>query len=197
MAKITVKLTPSRYTEDGADSWTAETRITVNGTLTRFGLGYVGPRGVCRREYQGPILAGPYAYAYGLAAVIDYHGGTGAERARNIDAGLEFDLNVGDFLEFNGEEFRIEFNGRDKHNLRLVHVPKSLTPAEELAAAWMARIAGDLYKELVRTGKPQAAYETVSARYLAEYGQIGADAVWSIASDCADEAGSTVTRIEV
>ena len=97
-----------------------------------FGLGYVGPDGECRREHGGPIVPGPYAYAYGLCGVIDNHGGTGAEIARERAAGQVLEVEPGDVLVLpDGTAWTVDFLRQgswvDLHNIRL-------TQLEEVAA---------------------------------------------------------------
>ena len=53
------------------------------------------------------MVKGPVAYIYGLAGVIDNHGGTGAEHARAADNGLLFDVSEGDTLVIEGTEYTL------------------------------------------------------------------------------------------
>lgn len=123
---VTNLLTPDPY--DAADHWgtlhgdavlTVQLRRT--GPAHRFGLGFVGPDGSSRREYGGPILPGPYAYAYGLPVVIAANGrGTGSEMAAARAANLVVDANLGDVLTIRGHQFRIDRTHND--NIKLVKV---------------------------------------------------------------------------
>lgn len=120
---VTAMLTPSRYTE--TDTWGTEAVLTINfggRTPHRFGLGFVGPDGECRREYQGPILSGPYAFAYGLAVVLaaNPEHGTGAEMRRAREAGLVIDAQLGDVLVFRGHRFLIERDHNQNVKLTLI-----------------------------------------------------------------------------
>lgn len=71
----------------------------------RYGLGISdgtvvnqGP-GLPRRR-----LDAPEAYAFALSVCLDNYGGTGAEAARNRAAGIEFDVEIGDVLVFDGAD---------------------------------------------------------------------------------------------
>lgn len=102
-------LVPSRYNH--TDTWETPAILTVDlgsGPAYRFGLGFVGADGECRRTTGGPMLAGPYAYAYGLATVIDNYGGSARELDEARTAGRVIDARIGDVLVFRGSRFLIE-----------------------------------------------------------------------------------------
>lgn len=48
-----------------------QTGRNTDATLECYGFGYVGPEKTCRRVHGGPLVPGPYAYAYRLANVLD------------------------------------------------------------------------------------------------------------------------------
>jgi hypothetical protein len=98
--------TESRYQD--ADHWNVVQTARIlddRGRRVRIAIGYVGPEGTCRRTYQGPLLSGPYAYAYPLPTVIDNYGGSGREAAEREAAGLELTLDSGDTIEIRGQRF--------------------------------------------------------------------------------------------
>jgi hypothetical protein len=122
-----IQLDPSRY--ERRDTWTSPNVLRIVcrylGHETRFGIGYVGRNGACRREQDGPILPGPYAYLIPLPVVIAAHdGGTAAESARLAAAGIEWDAADGDELIIGGERFTIEDDHRSipMRYPRLVHL---------------------------------------------------------------------------
>lgn len=86
-------------------------RIEVRGRTVRYGVGYVSSEGVGRRTFGGPLVAGPWAYTFGLATVIDTHGGTGREVRANTLAGREHSVSVGDFVKIAGNIFKIQPDG--------------------------------------------------------------------------------------
>lgn len=97
----------------------------------RHKVGYVDETGTCRRVFEGPILPGPYAFAFGLATVIDNHGGTAAEADRNRAAGTEYDVEHGDRLVLGTNVFRVEVNRY--REVRLVHEYDAATVTDGLA----------------------------------------------------------------
>jgi hypothetical protein len=110
---ITPVLRPSIYDNEHGkwDAVLVITRPGLRGTKYRFQIGYVDPTGSCRREYQGEILPGPYAYAYGLATCIasDPRMGTAAEVAANEARGLEVAVEDGDIIRLGWELFRVRY----------------------------------------------------------------------------------------
>lgn len=85
-----------------------------------FGLGFV-PEGFQARQFQGgPLVPGPWAYAYPKAGVIDNFGGTGAELERAKSENRLYEVAVGDYLEINGVRF--EVRAAPNRNIKLVKV---------------------------------------------------------------------------
>lgn len=80
--------------------------VAVNGK--RFGVGGWTAEGKGRLIFKGPLVPGPQAYLFGKCSVIDNHGGTGAIEARLREAGLRFDVNIGDTLVIEGSRFLVE-----------------------------------------------------------------------------------------
>lgn len=147
---LTAGLEPSRYGEPDTwstrDGWVLDI-VTRPGRLPgRFAFGFVGPDGSCRREYQGPVLPGPYAYGFGLAVAItaDPEMSTGAERRRNRAAGTEIDAKIGDEVVFRGFRFRIESAPNDNVKLTLVgEQPKPALGITDQAITDAAAKCGD------------------------------------------------------
>jgi hypothetical protein len=111
---------PDRYGTTGRwgfphrDGVNASHVVTVGSSSTRFGYGYVDPTGSCRRDFGGPIEAGPYAYLFGLASVL-----LGAEY-RRPEPPVEIHVEVGDYVRFpDGQTFVVEAIPFDRHNFRL------------------------------------------------------------------------------
>jgi hypothetical protein len=75
-------------------------RVVVAGAenAAGYGIGMIPAGHEARQEYAGPMIPGPWAFVYGLAGVIDNHGGTGAEMARETAAGSLFHVEAGDTL---------------------------------------------------------------------------------------------------
>jgi hypothetical protein len=73
-----------------------------------FGLGFV-PEGVeARQETGGPMVPGPWAYSYGLPAVLSADGhGSAWEREEARKAGLLIEAVEGDLLDVDGTLYRI------------------------------------------------------------------------------------------
>lgn len=65
----TLEVVPS--TRYAGETEIAQTGRNVDVTLERYGFGFVGPDKMCRRVHGGPLVPGPYAYAYRLANVLD------------------------------------------------------------------------------------------------------------------------------
>jgi len=104
MKFTTARLTP-HY--DDTDQWVSVDQFNGTGEwieyrahsrytrrVERFSLLYVGPKGECRRVYQGPVLPGPYAAMIPQATVISAH-----PQARPAQV---VDLEEGDMIVFNG-----------------------------------------------------------------------------------------------
>lgn len=86
------------------------TRSHRNRTF-RHKVGWVARGESGRKVCHGPMVPGPWAYAYGLCTVIDNSGGTGAESARLREAGMEFDVDVGTLLEIDDTVYAVGIRG--------------------------------------------------------------------------------------
>lgn len=93
--------------------------LVYNGK--RLGIGYSeADTWVNRGPGMGrKFITTPEAYAFGLCTVIDNYGGTGAEAARNRAAGTEHDVEIGDYVIFDGDlVFRVnEYRDRYRRDL--------------------------------------------------------------------------------
>lgn len=98
------------------------TRLLVAGVrwAAGFHVCYVRPDQEARREYQGPLVPGPWASAYGIAGSIDDQGGTGAEIKREEAANLILRCKLGDVIEIEGYKFLIGPASNDNIRLTLV-----------------------------------------------------------------------------
>lgn len=102
-------------------------RVLVSDTRgVGFGIGFIPAGHEARQVTGGPLVPGPWAYAYGLPAVIAQDGGTGTEIANERAAGLLIECAVGDLLNMQGHTFRITLAGTpqhpDRHNIKLTEV---------------------------------------------------------------------------
>jgi len=98
-------------------------------TPRRYGIGGV-PRGDSgRQEHGGPLVPGPWAFVFELGSTIDNAGGTGAEIQRNRAAGIEHDVQHGDFVRFDGCLYEINVATGYRGDVTLE--PVTLTPVKE------------------------------------------------------------------
>lgn len=76
----------------------------------RHGLGACLRDESGRRIQDGPIVPGPWAYAYGLAVCITANPemSSGAEAERGRAAGTEHVVEDGDLIELNGDFYEVE-----------------------------------------------------------------------------------------
>ena len=86
-------------------------RFTTGRSYSRNKISWTPADGCSRREFQGPILPGPYAAPFGLATVIDNYGGTGAEIRRNEAASLEYLVEAGDQVRIDGYLYTVRISG--------------------------------------------------------------------------------------
>lgn len=91
---------------------------TRHGGNVRLMISYCPADGMCRREYQGPILPGPYAATFPLGTCIDTHRTQAREMKSNEEAGLEYEVQDGDILEMDGVLWQI----RDDRALNYPHL---------------------------------------------------------------------------
>lgn len=99
MKTIEIPITERKY--DGEVLATNHV-LALRGTYKRFGIGAV-PRGKeGRRVSHGALVPGPWAFTFGLATVLAANPAmsTGAERQRNIAAGIEHEVEAGDQIRF-------------------------------------------------------------------------------------------------
>lgn len=92
------------------------------GTLNYagFGLGFVPEGYQARQVTQGPMVPGPWAYAYGHASVLCDSGGTKSELERAAAEELLYYADLGDILELDGVLFKIEKT--HNRNIKLVNI---------------------------------------------------------------------------
>lgn len=100
------------------------TRLQVAGTAgVGFGIGFVDADLWYNLGPGLPTAQGPHAYAYGHATCISADGrGTGWEIQQARDAGLLIEAEIGDYLEFDGQLYEIDYYRRghvDRHNIVL------------------------------------------------------------------------------
>lgn len=134
MTIVTIPMSINRY----GDGCTTEHVLNITGTKRsdrrgRYGVGFCGPEHTCRRVHGGPVLPGPYGYVFQLCTVIDNFGGTRAERERNLAAGIEHDVVMGDyvFLLWDGELYPFQITENFHGDLSLTEPTDRI--AERLA----------------------------------------------------------------
>ena len=148
------------------------------GHACRLTVCFIPADGLGRRETGGPILPGPYASTFANAVVIDNYGGTGAESRSLREQGLEFDVEEGDIVLLDGEEYVI----RDDVWLEYPHLypvkPVDEARVEAARAAWAeqqkadreeleaARLAGPVPDREIRVSMP-ATHSVGSDSYAA------------------------------
>ena len=86
-------------------------RFATGRSTSRNKISWTPADGRSRREFQGPVLPGPYAAPFGLATVIDNYGGTGAEIRRSEAAGLEYLVEAGDRVRIDGYLYTVRIGG--------------------------------------------------------------------------------------
>lgn len=106
---------PTEYGEVG--HFTTDAIIVLEGGSRAGGPGGWGfggwtSEGVGRKVTGGELVAGPHAYLFGLAAVIDNHGGTARERREKDAEGLLFRVKDGDTIEAEGTKFLVTVDRR-------------------------------------------------------------------------------------
>jgi hypothetical protein len=93
------------YSDNRSDS----TIVQVEGTYCKHGAGYVseGDEGV--QEYQGPKVAGPWAFFYPLASVLtDNYPGKEADLQRKRDNTIV--VSGGELVRIDGHVYKISLN---------------------------------------------------------------------------------------
>lgn len=102
---------PTRYTRERG-KWDVDLTITRGAGRYRFNVGYIDPTGECRRVHGGPIVPGPYAYAFGLGTAItaDPRMSTAYEADMQRGLGIEHEVNEGDLIQLGYELFRVRFD---------------------------------------------------------------------------------------
>jgi hypothetical protein len=108
---IALTTSPTRDPREHGKQFDVDQVLSVHskhaGRTVRLRMKYVTPDGEVRLEYQGPMVPGPLAFTYPVPVVIDNYGGSGAERARNKDAGLEHDVEIGQLFTLDGRTYRL------------------------------------------------------------------------------------------
>lgn len=112
---------PHRFDEPGLFQAPGGFRISVRGTCNRwYGLGGWDETTAMRTVMNGPLVQGPQAYLYGLATVIDNHGGTGREVREVREAGMVVEAEIGDILNIDGHRYVVGKDWSRHANLTLI-----------------------------------------------------------------------------
>jgi len=99
----------------------ADNRLIVEGYSTHFCVGVVPEGEEGRKVYQGPLVPGPWAFAFGLCTVIDARGGTAREVERQRSEGRLVEARVGDIIVADGHKYRIAHHDqRKRHHIDLI-----------------------------------------------------------------------------
>ena len=89
---------------------------------------------MARKVMNGPMVPGPWAYAFALGTVIDTQGGTKAESERLRAQGLEHDVAQGDNLVIDGNEYiAVAASGGGNYGLALVRMVPVTTSTNVVA----------------------------------------------------------------
>lgn len=72
-----------------------------------YAIGFVPAGQQARKVYKGPLVPGPWAYAFACATVIDNYGGSKREREDAEAKGLVIRAELGDMLRIDGSVFKI------------------------------------------------------------------------------------------
>jgi hypothetical protein len=101
---------PVTELKDDGRSAVSDHVLALTGTYRRFGVGGICRGGEGRQTYQGPMIPGPWAFAFGLGSTITANPahGTGAERERKLAAGTEHDVAEGDRVRFDGVTYEVQ-----------------------------------------------------------------------------------------
>jgi hypothetical protein len=110
------------YHSDRPGELKSDARILVAGVQwgAGFMVGAIARDGMARKICKGPMVRGPWAFAFGVAAVIDTRGGTARELEEAKKAGLLIEAALGDELEINKGVYRIGRAPNDNIALELV-----------------------------------------------------------------------------
>lgn len=106
----------------------APNRLIVEGMKgSGYCVGEIRKGETGRKEDGGPLVPGPWAFAFGLATVIDNHGGTQREIDEQRADGLLVEAQLGDVvITDDGNAYRIEqmseFGRPSRHHIALVPV---------------------------------------------------------------------------
>lgn len=149
---------------------TRETRIVIKGNdetlrrrnsiIERHGLGWVSRGDEARQVTHGPMVPGPWAYAYGLSTVIDNNGGSGRESQEALEAKTEHWFNYGDFIEINGIIYVIV--KAPNQNIRFERVkygPEFLPPRAQAKIDWVESLEEDRLDAVKRLREAEADLE--------------------------------------
>lgn len=104
------------------------TRLIVSGVRNSAGfmVGYISAGELARKVSFGPMVPGPWAYAFPLASVIDNHGGTGADIARERSAGTVVYAALGDVVSVEGLEYVILPENNDNIDFEPTTTPRGM-----------------------------------------------------------------------
>lgn len=125
MATHVIPITRDGQKLYGPGHFSSPARVRFAGSrAVAHAIGGWDATGTGRRTFGADPVPGPHAYAFGLAAVIDNHGGSARESADASAAGLLFDVHPGDFLIIDGTRYTWTFahGGRDLHNVNLIPI---------------------------------------------------------------------------
>lgn len=111
MNTFNIPMTMNRY-NDGLET---DHVIAFKSTGKRFGLGSTPEGKSARQVSQGPMVPGPWAYAFGLCVAITADPSTGtAAETRRLENENKFHLvEDGDILEIDGQSYKVRVVRRE------------------------------------------------------------------------------------
>ncbi len=105
-------------------------RIAGSENSAGYGFGGWDASGSGRIIFGGPIVQGHHAFLFGLASVIDNHGGTCREHREAEADGRLFNAESGDVVSINGAEYALSLCSRGYPKLSLMCRVCETEPAE-------------------------------------------------------------------
>lgn len=116
--KINAKLDKEYHNphhDNGKFKIVSEDWLCLEGTYHRFGIGGIPEGNEGRQVYQGPLVPGPWCFAFGLCSVICDNPklGTGAQLERKTADGSAHTVRDGSVLEICGNLYRVRVFRRE------------------------------------------------------------------------------------
>ena len=155
------------YDRDNHDQ--EPTILASNNGRYRFNVGHVPKGEVGRKVTQGPLVPGPWAYAFGLCTFISDSGSSGDEIEQAKNAGRYLEVDHGDLIEVAGNTYKVHYS---KHGIPGEHLSLELVEDDFLDRVMLNLVSlADRYEQELEEKGTTSSLVSTAYDLIKEFGE--------------------------